>query len=84
MLADGRLHIIAQSTARAKLGRQLRRTLLKYLDAYAIDELHGAASPGWKANAKDGANVGVMHAGQHTLGQATRASSALLIPADSA
>ncbi|MCY1170416.1 hypothetical protein D9M73_104860 [compost metagenome] len=51
----------------------------KGLDARAVDELHGAAGPGRKADTEDGADIGVMHAGQHTFGEAACGFNSLAV-----
>ena len=41
----------------------------KRLHAHAVDELHGAAGPGRKTNAEDGADIGLSHSGEHVFTQ---------------
>src|SRR5450759_3068043 len=68
---DSRLDFIRQRKASAELGSQFISALDKSVNAHAVDELHGTAGPGRKANAEDRADVGIMHAGEDVLVQTT-------------
>ena len=71
-LADGRFHRVGQQEAIAKAGCQFGSTRLKRLYSHAVNELHRTSRPGWKANAKNGSDIGIMHRGQHIFRQAAR------------
>ncbi len=51
------------------LRRQFSRPSKEGIHPRAIDELHGSARPGRETDAKDGANVGVVHAGENAFGE---------------
>ena len=64
---DSRLDLIRECKAGVEPLCQFISSLDKGVDAHALDELHGPARPGRKTNAEDGADIGVMHSGEHVF-----------------
>src|SRR5690606_17565283 len=61
-----------EQEASAEAAREFIATPLEGVDALAVDELQCATRPRREADAEDRADVGVVCAGQHALGQAAR------------